>query len=336
MSGEPERMMIKYKAADKQTPAVAADFKYFPNWCFIAFLLTMLSIQGVQTGYAQGTYNRIGPILVVQYAWTPAQKTLFEGLISSLLVLGITIGRLFGAKFVNKGRKLCLLVSIFISLAAIGTMMVLNIYVFLAARLIYGFGAGMFTAVAPRYVEECSPPQYLSLFFTIYTFGISLNRPFLMLADIFLHTDQKDYAVTNNWRYFILVPAFFGALTIVGTLFVVRYDTPMFLISQQRFEEARGAIKHMFKDNHEQIFQYMKKNTSKETDKVSFKSALADPRYRKGTYVAMTCALLLFSNGIFPFSTYGGELFKRIYKDGEGTFTARGTLNAIAIADPVS
>ena len=92
----------------------------------------------------------------------------------------------------------------------------------------------------------------------------------------------------------------------------------------------------MFKDKHEQIFQYMKKNTSKETDKVSFKSALVDPRYRKGTYVAMTCALLLFANGIFPFSTYGGRLFKKIYENGDGTFTPRMTLNAIAIADPVS
>jgi len=261
---------------------------------------------------------------------------LFEGLISSLLVLGITIGRLFGAKFVQRGRKLCLLMSIFISLVAIGAMMVLNIYIFLLARLIYGFGAGMFTAVAPRYVEECSPPQYLSLFFTIYTFGISLNRPFLMMADYILPKDKSEFNDTNTWRYFILVPAFFGACTIVGMLFVVRYDTPMFLISQQRFEEARNAIKHMFKDNHEQIFQYMKKNTSKETDKVTFKSALVDPRYRKGTYVAMTCALLLFSNGIFPFSTYGTRIFQKIYKDGDDTFTPRKTLNAIAYADPLS
>jgi MFS family permease len=232
MSDNPERMMAKYKADErKQQPVVPSDFKYHPNWCFIAFLLTMLSIQGVQTGYAQGTYNRIGPILVVQYGWTTQQQQVFEGLISSLLVLGITVGRLFGAKFVNRGRKLCLLTSILISLAAIGVMMVLNIYVFLVARFVYGFGAGMFTAVAPRYVEECSPPQYLSLFFTIYTFGISLNRPFLMMADFILPKNEADYKDTNTWRYFILVPAFFGACTIIGTLLVVRHDTPMYLIS---------------------------------------------------------------------------------------------------------
>ena len=147
------------------------------------------------------------------------------------MVLGITFGRLYGAKFVNKGRKLCLLASVFVGFVAIALMMVLNIYVFLLGRFIYGVAAGLFSSVGPRYVEECSPPQYLSLFFTIYTFGISLNRPFVMMADLLVPTDPTVFATTNAWRYFILVPTSFGVFCLLGTFLIVRHDTPMYLIT---------------------------------------------------------------------------------------------------------
>ena len=61
-------------------------------------------------------------------------------------------------------------------------MLILNIYSYLAGRLIYGIGAGLFFASAPRYIEECSPPQLFSLLFTVYQLGIALNRPFVMIS----------------------------------------------------------------------------------------------------------------------------------------------------------
>jgi hypothetical protein len=53
----------------------------------------------------------------------------------------------------------------------------------------------------------------------------------------------------------------------------------------------------------DQILGYLRKNTSKETDKASFKSAIVDPKYRKGTLIVSTLALVLFFNGIFPITT---------------------------------
>ena len=61
---------------------------------------------------------------------------------------------------------------------------------------------------------------------------------------------------SDAWRYFIAIPAAFSVLTILGTLLIVRYDTPMFLITQRRYDEAKKAIKLMFHkdDDHEAIF----------------------------------------------------------------------------------
>lgn len=143
------------------------------------------------------------------------------------------MGRFFGAWFVQKGRKQCLLTACFIGLVAIAIMMVENVALLIFGRLIYGFSAGLFSAVGGRYVEECSPPQYLSLFFTIYTFGVSLNRPFVVLGTFFLEKSKESTILSESdtWRYFVAMPAAFSFICIIGTLFIVRYDTPMFLVT---------------------------------------------------------------------------------------------------------
>lgn len=185
--------------------------------------------------------------------------------------------------------------------------MVENVGFLIFGRLVYGFSAGVFNSVGPRYVEECSPPQYLSVFFTIYTFGVSLNRPAVMAGTLLLpHTDDVSVLEQSDaWRYFIMLPAAFSIFCIFGTLFLIRYDTPMYLITKKRYDEARKAIKLMFNENEDpdKIFAYLKRNTSKETDRATFKSALCDQRYKRGTYITSTLALVLLFNGIFPITT---------------------------------
>ena len=92
---------------------------YKPKWWFIVVLIITLSIQALHGGYGNGTYNRIRFILLEKYKWDAGQRSLYEGLISSLFVLGLTVGRLFGAWFTQKGRKRLLLTSAGIALAAI-------------------------------------------------------------------------------------------------------------------------------------------------------------------------------------------------------------------------
>lgn len=59
----------------------------------------------------------------------------------------------------------------------------------------------------------------------------------------------------------------------------------------------------MFKDEHERIYEYLNKNTSRETDKASFKDALCNERYRNGTLITMTFAVAMFVNGIYPITS---------------------------------
>jgi MFS family permease len=120
--------------------------------------------------------------MVAKYGWSSKEQTFYETFIGNTPVLGMIIGRLIGSPLVNKGRFRCIIISSIVMMVGIGFMFVLNIYSFLVGRLIYGLGAGLFFASGPRYIEECSPPQLFSLFYTFYALGIALNRPILLLA----------------------------------------------------------------------------------------------------------------------------------------------------------
>lgn len=115
------------KYLNKEAPEVKAPLKYQPKWWFIIFLITILSLQSLHSGYGMGTWNRIGPILRLKYGWTPGERKFYESFVTSFLIAGIVFGRFFGAWFVQKGRKQCLLTACFVGLIAIGIMMVQNI-----------------------------------------------------------------------------------------------------------------------------------------------------------------------------------------------------------------
>ena len=78
-----------------------------------------------------------------------------------------------------------------LGLLGVSIMMIQNVYFFLFGRFIYGLSQGLNMTGGNRIVEECSPPRYLGLFMTIFSFGISLSRPTILLAT-FLLPDTKD------------------------------------------------------------------------------------------------------------------------------------------------
>jgi len=73
-----------------------------------------------------------------------------------------------------------------IILAGIGMQLFENIWMFIGGRFVAGIGNGVFGSASPRYIEECSPPHYLSFLYTICSFGMSLNRPLVTLCSMFL------------------------------------------------------------------------------------------------------------------------------------------------------
>jgi hypothetical protein len=72
------------------------------------------------------------------------------------------------------------------------------------------------------------------------------------IATLFLPSiDATDQELKDSegWRYFVAFPIVLCAIFIVGFFIFIRHDTPMYLVSQDRFDEAKVAIKHFSASN---------------------------------------------------------------------------------------
>ena len=106
---------------------------------------------------------------------------------------------------------------------------------------------------------------------------------------------------------------------IAGMFIFIRYDTPMFLITQKRYKDAQKSISHFSGKNekHDEIFEYLKKTIAKDTNSVTYKQALCEEKYRRTTWITLVFNLSTVPNGIFMITSLGGVLFSIIY-DGHG------------------
>jgi len=82
--------------------------------------------------------------MIAKYGWSSDDIIFYETFISITPTVGSLIGRVIGTPLVNKGRFLCIIIGTIVMLFGISFMLILNIYSFLAGRLIYAWSWNIF------------------------------------------------------------------------------------------------------------------------------------------------------------------------------------------------
>jgi MFS family permease len=303
-------------------------------------LLVILSLQGIHYWYITGTWNRVRHIFIALYGWSQNETIRYEGLIGMSPFLGITVGRVIGSQEVSNGRYKCIMLGSVIISAGIGIQLVANIWMFLIGRVCCAFGMGFLFPAASRYIEECPPPQLLSLFYTLYSFGFSLALPLLALASQILPTEAEvatSHPDPYSWRIFLAIPLILCTLFLVGMLLVVKLETPTYLVSQGRKEEAMKSLKRFIhhKEDPQVVFDYLVKHTSKETNLITYREAIANQDHRRVILILFLLLLFACFTGAYSLIAYGSLIFEQMYNKKSWVDTEK-TLNLMAICDPVS
>jgi MFS family permease len=214
-----------------------------------------------------------------------------------------------------------MLFSIGLCLLAMVIMCIEGIWFFIIGRFFYGAGAAIFYSAGGRYVEECAPPKYVSILVVCYSCGISFSRAIVLVGVAILPDSSAPVEVletTQTWRVFLLIPALFCLYCLVGLLFVIRYNTPTYLINKKRDDEALLMIKKMFNTKvtePEQIFNYLSRNTSSSTDNLSYSEACCTFKYRKTLFMLLSISFCLQINGMYTIGSYGAVVYETLYEE---------------------
>lgn len=235
----------------------------------------------------------------LQLLWNSSDA--FHGaVVMGMALWGTVIGAIFGGIPTNRwGRKKTLLaIGILYTLSAIGSALSNDPYVFAFFRFMGGLGVGASTIAAPAYISEIAPAKDRGRLVSLYQFNIVLGILVAFFSN-YLLSGIGD----NDWRWMLGVQAI---PAIFYTLFVITIpESPRWLISQSRVEEAKKVMKIISPDQDSELLA-----TQMEEDYADApKENIFMKKYRFPLMLAFLVAFFNQMSGINAFLYYAPRIF---------------------------
>ena len=166
--------------------------------------------------------------------------------LSSIFYLGMMFGALITGKIADKhGRKPTILyASIIQFIVCISFSMVNSLFLLIVLRFFYGFVFGFSLPLTISMVSEIFPLKFRGKCIILTNFHTSIGKVYAIILAYFILTDFN----TGNWRLLMIICSISSLIVIIGMVFYVK-ESPRFLISIEKFDEAFEIIDHIGRTN---------------------------------------------------------------------------------------
>lgn len=265
---------------------------------FVYYAVGIAALGGLLFGYDTGVIS--GAILFITKQFS-LSSTMEEIVVSAVLV-GAVVGASLGGALTDRfGRRGLIIVAgvIFIA-SSLGTALSPSVPWLIAARVVSGIAIGLASFISPMYIAELVPARVRGALVAVNMLAITSGIVAAYLTD---------YVLTGNggWRWMFglgVVPAV--GLTI-GMWFLP--DSPRWLISKSRVDEARQALKRL--RSPEEIGPEVA-DIERSTAKTSgdWKTELFQPSLRMPLIIGIGLALFQQLSGINTVIYYAPTIFK--------------------------
>lgn len=200
-------------------------------WLYVVAIIA--SLGGLLSGYDTGVIS--GALLFINESWNLADTT--QGILVSSVLIGAVIGAATNGILADMfGRKkIIMATAVIFTLGSIMCAFAPNILVLIASRIFVGFAVGVVNFVVPLYLSEISPKHLRGTLVSLYQWAITAGILFSYFINaVFAHA-------VYNWRWMLFAGVIPGIVLFVGMCFM--HDTPRWLVSKKRDEEAKIAFK---------------------------------------------------------------------------------------------
>ena len=200
-------------------------------WLYVVAIIA--SLGGLLSGYDTGVIS--GALLFINESWNLTDTT--QGILVSSVLIGAVIGAATNGILADMfGRKkIIMATAVIFTLGSIMCAFAPNIFVLIASRIFVGFAVGVVNFVVPLYLSEISPKHLRGTLVSLYQWAITAGILFSYFINaVFAHA-------VYNWRWMLFAGVIPGIVLFVGMCFM--HDTPRWLVSKKRDEEAKIAFK---------------------------------------------------------------------------------------------
>jgi len=192
------------------------------------------------------------PCFEAKFGWkTDSDKAIHNSLLGASLILGMTLGALSGGILMRIGRRKSFFIICLIAITGnCTTIYIANFYVVILGRFIFGFSSGLFSSIAPKFMEESIPGHTYEAGIAGFMISQALGNMIANLGGAILPDENDTIALvnTNAWLVlYVYFPVGNILLLIFLLLTVIRSEPIKFLVVQGRDIEAIAAIRQMYK-----------------------------------------------------------------------------------------
>src|SRR5467141_2770943 len=268
---------------------------------------------GFDTAVIAGTTHS----LTLGYNLSPRQL----GLTVSMALIGTVIGAMSagipGQRY--GARETLRVLAVFYVLSALGCAFAWNWEVLLLARFLGGLGIGGSSVLGPVYIAELAPARIRGRLVGMFQINIVIGILLAYLSN-FVIARQGLGAVEWRWQ--------FGVAALPAVLFLVMLfgipQSPRWLVTQKRVEEARAVLQKMGGEDPERELQEIV--NSVHVERLEKTEPLFVWKYRLPIFLAITIGMFNQLAGINAILYYLNDIFAAA-----GFSKISGSLQAVAI-----
>ncbi len=223
------------------------------------------------------------------------------------------IGTVIGAAYAGLGKPadkygrkpVLFAIGILYVVSALGSALATDWIAFMIFRFVGGIGVGAATAVAPIYNAEVAPPKDRGRLVGLFQFNITVGILVAYLSNFAILSIFPD---ETAWRWMFGVEAV-PALAFFLLLFLVP-ESPRWLMTVGRKEEARAIIGRLSADEEEATFQRDEIEEALEKDEATPNVKFFTMAHRKVILLAFAIAAFNQLGGINAVLYYAPQIFE--------------------------
>ncbi|NQU95071.1 MAG: sugar porter family MFS transporter [Candidatus Omnitrophica bacterium] len=264
---------------------------------FIYITAFVAALAGLLFGYDTGVISGAILFLKDQFHFT---ANIEEGVVSAVLV-GAVIGAAVSGSLADRfgRRRVIIATAMLFAGGAIGAAMSNTVSMIIVFRILIGMAIGVASYTAPLYISEISPPNARGAL-------VSLNQLMITCGIVVSYLVDYILAGSNSWRWMFAIGALPAVILLIGMMAL--YESPRWLVSQERMKEAREVLSRMGQTENatKELIKIQKSLSAKEA---SWKE-LFSPWIRPALFVGIGLAFFQQVTGINTIIYYAPTIFE--------------------------
>lgn len=219
--------------------------KYTPKPVNLTLILVAItaSLGGLLSGFDMGVIS--GALLYIDQTWE--MSSIEQGWLVSSAIVGSIAGAAangFLADFYGR-KKIIIATALIFILGSLMCAYAPTAGWLTISRIVIGIAVGMISFVAPIYLSEIAPEKIRGTLVSFYQLALTAGILLSYLVNrIFANTEL-------NWRWMLGAGALPAIILLVGILFL--HDTPRWLISKNKLDEAKKVFQKITDDKNADI-----------------------------------------------------------------------------------